>query len=214
MSSTYTQYLGAKKCCQLNVRGPQGFQGPPGETSIGPVGYQGATGAQGYQGATGRGCKGDTGAQGAPGESLWTPMSAPGYNGIGVTGEDVLIYGNLLVSGNYTSGNTPVTAIASSGNLIIECNGYSSGTFQISTYGTVYTVTINNAVSGGQYLVYLTASGGTLTINNSSLTPSPSLGYTNKTNYGANVVMTSGQQGLMKITTNGTTNFIGCELYT
>jgi hypothetical protein len=91
------------------------------------VGYQGYTGAQGYQGATGRGCVGPTGAQGpigftgrdgSPGgaqgatgavgatgsSSPWIPMngvegSTGGYTGIGITGQDVLIYGNLLVTG-------------------------------------------------------------------------------------------------------------------
>jgi len=53
MSSNYTQYLGAKRCCDLKVQGPQGVTGP---VSIGPMGYQGSTGAQGFQGATGRSC--------------------------------------------------------------------------------------------------------------------------------------------------------------
>jgi hypothetical protein len=139
--SSYTQYLGARRCCDLKVQGPQGPQGVPGPASVGPVGYQGYTGAQGYQGATGRGCAGPTGAQGAAGTtgpaggaqgstgspgitgaqgfqgvtgstgpqgvtgpSQWTPMNGlgitgGGYTGIGVTGQDVLIYGNLLVTG-------------------------------------------------------------------------------------------------------------------
>ena len=107
MSTNYSQYLGAKKCCDLKVQGPQGPQGVPGPASVGPMGYQGATGAQGYQGATGRGCIGPTGAQGpagTTGASQWTSMNGvgltgAGYTGIGVTGQDVLIYGNLLVTG-------------------------------------------------------------------------------------------------------------------
>jgi hypothetical protein len=130
--SNYSQYLGAKRCCDLKVQGPQGYQGAQGPSAIGGMGPQGATGVQGYQGATGRGCRGTTGAQGPPGvtgpaggpqglqgatgatgaqgfqgttgPSQWTPMNGVGqtgggYTGIGITGQDVLIYGNLLVTG-------------------------------------------------------------------------------------------------------------------
>jgi hypothetical protein len=111
--SNYSQYLGAKRCCDLKVQGPQGYQGAQGPSAVGSIGYQGATGAQGYQGATGRGCRGATGAQGplgvtgvqgATGTSQWVTMNGigpqgAGYTGIGVTGQDVLIYGNLLVTG-------------------------------------------------------------------------------------------------------------------
>jgi hypothetical protein len=113
MSTNYSQYLGARRCCDLRVQGAQGPQGAQGAASVGPVGYQGATGAQGYQGATGRGCAGPTGAQGlngvtgpqgVTGPSQWIPMNGlgttgGGYTGIGITGQDVLIYGNLLVTG-------------------------------------------------------------------------------------------------------------------
>jgi hypothetical protein len=84
--------------------GPTGAQGATGAT--GPTGAQGDTGATGSQGATGAtGAQGDTGAQGATGGSPWIPMSGygaggtAGYTGIGITGQDVLIYGNLLVTG-------------------------------------------------------------------------------------------------------------------
>jgi hypothetical protein len=132
MSSNYTQYLGAKRCCDLKVQGPQGPQGYQGPSAVGPMGYTGATGVTGAQGATGRSCAGPTGPQGpigytgpaggatgatgatgaiglqgatgATGPSQWTPMNGlgvtgGGYTGIGITGQDVLIYGNLLVTG-------------------------------------------------------------------------------------------------------------------
>jgi hypothetical protein len=67
MSTNYSQYLGAKRCCDLRVQGAQGPQGAQGAASVGGMGYQGATGAQGYQGATGRGCAGPTGPQGPAG---------------------------------------------------------------------------------------------------------------------------------------------------
>ena len=47
MSSNYTQYLGAKRCCDLKVQGPQGYQGATGPSAVGSMGYQGATGVAG-----------------------------------------------------------------------------------------------------------------------------------------------------------------------
>lgn len=112
-SRNYNDYLGARRCCNISSAGPQGPQGVPG--MAGPIGFQGATGpsggAQGATGATGAtgsvgmtGSTGATGAQGATGPSQWTSMNGVGitgggYTGIGVTGQDVLIYGNLLVTG-------------------------------------------------------------------------------------------------------------------
>jgi microcystin-dependent protein len=78
-----------------------------GNTAIGVTGTQGATGATGETGATGAqgytGSTGSTGAQGATGPSQWIGMTGTGvsgttYSGIGYTG-DVLVYGNLLVTG-------------------------------------------------------------------------------------------------------------------
>ncbi len=71
-------------------------------TQLGATGAQGNTGAQGSTGAQGvTGQQGNTGAQGA---SQWTNMNGigpqgAGYTGIGITGQDVLIYGNMLLTG-------------------------------------------------------------------------------------------------------------------
>ena len=97
----------------VGATGPQGATdatGPPGATgftgAIGVTGVTGAIGATGVTGAVGAvGATGVTGAPGATGASQWIPMFETvlpgppgGYTGIGVTG-DVLIYGNLLVTG-------------------------------------------------------------------------------------------------------------------
>jgi hypothetical protein len=67
--SSYSNYLGSKKCCATNlaktVTGPQGPQGTKG--AIGPFGYQGVTGSQGLRGATGPCCRGPTGVPGVTG---------------------------------------------------------------------------------------------------------------------------------------------------
>ena len=57
--SSYTNYLGARRCCDLQstgLAGPIGPQGIPG--TRGPTGVTGFTGPQG---ATGRSCRGPTG---------------------------------------------------------------------------------------------------------------------------------------------------------
>jgi len=49
--ANYPQYLGAQRCCDLRVHGPQGRQGPQGPN--GGVGQRGWTGPSGQDGATG-----------------------------------------------------------------------------------------------------------------------------------------------------------------
>lgn len=61
----YSQYLGAQRCCDIRVQGPQGPIGLPGPASIGPMGYTGSVGATG---PTGKGCRGPTGPQGEGGK--------------------------------------------------------------------------------------------------------------------------------------------------
>ena len=66
--NSYTNYLGAQRCCNNNSAGAQGSQGAQGAGGpIGPKGSQGATGPQGSQGYTG--ATGATGAQGATGQT-------------------------------------------------------------------------------------------------------------------------------------------------
>ncbi len=64
--ANYPQYLGAQKCCNLKVQGPQGEQGPAGPAGIGERGMTGPPG-QSFTGPTGRGCRGATGEQGPTG---------------------------------------------------------------------------------------------------------------------------------------------------
>jgi len=64
--TSYPQYLGALKCCDLRSQGPQGPPGPTGPSAVGQQGYTGPTGAS-VTGPTGRSCKGDTGPPGPAG---------------------------------------------------------------------------------------------------------------------------------------------------
>lgn len=61
--SSYTQYLGAQRCCNLKVQGPIGPPGPQGPAGVGERGY---TGPDGPTGPTGKmGCRGLTGPTGS-----------------------------------------------------------------------------------------------------------------------------------------------------
>jgi hypothetical protein len=273
MSTNYTQYLGAKRCCDLKVQGPQGPQGSQGAASVGPVGFQGATGATGPQGATGRGCAGPTGAQGAQGPaggaqgstgaqgaqgsqgatgaqgsqgatgsqgfqgpqgetgaqgfqgpqgsqgstgaqgavgitgaqgfqgfqgetgaqgpqgvtgpSQWISMngiagSTAGYTGIGVTGQDVLIYGNLLVTGGIDPTYLALTPQASGPQGFINplwvdsvnSNALRSQNILIDNTATAKTsLVVDNAVVGAN----ATLTQSNLTINATGLSGLPSL---------------------------------------
>jgi len=81
--STYSQYLGNKKCCDLRGLGPQGPTGPTGAGGpIGPYGRTGPIGPTGYTGPTG--IIGPTGYTGPVGFS--TGAIYYFNNDIGVTG--------------------------------------------------------------------------------------------------------------------------------
>jgi hypothetical protein len=115
--TSYSNYLGAQRCCNTSRSGTNGAPGATGAAGpIGPAGVQGATGPTGPTGETGPtgpqgeigpegpiGLQGATGATGATGGSPWISMNyqgatGPGYTGTGYTG-DVLVFGNLLVTG-------------------------------------------------------------------------------------------------------------------
>jgi hypothetical protein len=78
-SRSYSEYLGARRCCELRGPGPTGNAGSTGaQGPIGPVGNNGVTGPTGQQGPTGAGCRGPTGPTGTPG---------PTGPGTGIQGE-------------------------------------------------------------------------------------------------------------------------------
>jgi len=102
-NKSYLDYLGSKRCCNVNNSpnvisgatgapgpiGPRGFTGPAGGPQ-GPTGPQGATGPQGPQGATGpQGPQGATGPQGPQGPT--GPQGPQGATGVqGTPGPTIL----------------------------------------------------------------------------------------------------------------------------
>jgi len=159
MSSNYTQYLGAKRCCDLKVQGPQGPQGAQGRSAVGGMGPQGATGAQGYQGATGRGCVGPTGAAGAQGAT--GPQGATGAQGAegAAGGAGLILYYNYGLGAIAGAGRYPLQRATDFIN-IPSPNPVTFGT------GTVLwrlfpTVTNPFTISGGTYQSVIFAGSST-----------------------------------------------------
>jgi len=75
--SSYKNYLGARRCCDLNsagLAGPIGPQGIPGTR-----GSTGVTGYTGPQGPTGRSCRGPTGPEGAKSFIIDHPLNLEKY---------------------------------------------------------------------------------------------------------------------------------------
>jgi hypothetical protein len=103
-SRSYSDYLGANRCCATTRLPTQGPPGPPG--TPGPIGPRGFTGP-----------------------SQWNDSSFNGLEGIGYNG-DVMIYGNLLVGSDPSSNlilESPFisnSAGAATGNYLrIKLNG-------------------------------------------------------------------------------------------
>jgi hypothetical protein len=111
-SRSYSDYLGAMKCCNSIGCGPVGPAGPTGP--IGGIGPAGLTGWTGPTGPTGRSCKGDTGPTGPAGSSPWSGVSP---NPISYTANSVTVNG--LTLSTYTSPNSNTTPYT----LWIEING-------------------------------------------------------------------------------------------
>jgi hypothetical protein len=181
--NNYTQYLGAQRCCDVRVQGPQGAQGPQGLGAIGP---SGVTGPQGAQGATGRGCRGPTGAQGATGsQGLQGATGATGSQGLrgstgatgpqglqGATGEPQNFYTNYTITTitsplGGTTFNIP--------SLISDANYYN--VYQIDTTNGPLTINlplISSLDNSGRRIHYIVDSVGQLSNNNLIITATPS----------------------------------------
>lgn len=171
---SYIQYLGANRCCDIRVQGPQGPQGPQGKQSVGPAGYQGATGIKGAQGATGRGCAGPTGAKGPQGATGYSDPGATGpqgatgdvgATGVGATG-DVGATGYVGATGPQGATGPVASGINNSNPINITSGSSGSPTTLTASRQNVITL----ASSTNSYVKLPTASSGTgITIFNTDL---------------------------------------------
>uniref|UniRef100_A0A6C0ERA3 Uncharacterized protein n=1 Tax=viral metagenome TaxID=1070528 RepID=A0A6C0ERA3_9ZZZZ len=155
--SNYSAYLGANRCCNLKVQGPQGPVGPQGPAIIGPAGVQGMTGPQGPQGPQGRGCKGD---QGPPGSSVAVVTSGLDGSNIVITSNNAQFVGNVLTV-NVAAGKTVLLIaniqflLAASSYEVALTIGYGT----TSTPSLSYTNLANNAIFSSTDISVANSSG-------------------------------------------------------
>lgn len=181
--SSYSNYLGARRCCNANLsrtivgaQGPQGTQG-----SIGAFGQQGNTGSQGAQGAQGACCRGPQGYQGAQGAGAnpyyaeFIQTGNQSFTASTVTDiqlSDTVVQNGITRSGNVINFNKEgVYKIGVS--LLIENSGGSSADFYFSfrdntgavpNSGTIFQVPGNNAKTLGYAEIIYTATTSLSTI--------------------------------------------------
>jgi len=201
MSSNYTQYLGAKRCCDLKVQGPQGPQGYQGPASVGGMGYTGATGVTGPQGATGRSCAGPTGPQGPQGYTgpSGGPQGATGATGaVGATGPTAITTAVTTISPGAT-----ITVPAQTTPLAYYSVTYAAGGTTLSG------ITIASLPAGYQAIIYISGNFALATTLSSSI-----IGI--QLNYNSNISLTSSPgtpYAIMTIYSDGTRNYANVETY-
>ena len=115
----------------------------------------------------------------------------------------------LSVNSQLKLPTSPVAANPTDPTLTIDCSLFSTGFFNATIGGNVTDLTVNNAVIGGQYIVYITRSAGlgSYTINNLS-------GTSIKTNYSAFTLDSVTDKAIMTITYDGSTNYVSCSKFT
>jgi hypothetical protein len=143
---TYTQYLGAQRCCDSRGPGPVGPVGPTGPASIGPLGNTGPTG-ESVTGPTGRSCRGPTGEPG--------PTGNTGPTGINIVGS-AGCYGDYLY---WDTSNNSWTV--GSDNINIGCGA--GETSQGTNAVAIGLNAGNNAQNSGAVAIGLNAGQGTTT---------------------------------------------------
>lgn len=133
----YTQYLGARRCCDLRGQGPEGPIGPTGPAAIGVPGNTGPTGS-GFTGPTGRSCKGPTGDFGPTGptgpsatalaqiQTVSTPLALQSNNTVVVPEQTHPIqqyYINLVSGSSNTLSGITFTSLPAGYQSIFFING-------------------------------------------------------------------------------------------
>lgn len=148
--SSYSNYLGSKKCCANNLyqnsKGPQGEKGDKGP--IGPFGHQGFTGPQGLRGVTGACCRGPPGVTGHPG--ITGAQGSDGAAG-GVGGLPLFLNYSINGTTNTPSGigsstNAPLTFIPAIQAVTTSSGGveviYSNNAQQVQDFMTTFSPSI------------------------------------------------------------------------
>ena len=152
-SRNYSEYLGARRCCDLRGLGPQGNEGSTGpQGPIGPAGLGGVTGPTGPTGPTGIGCRGPTGPQGAAAGQSYT-YSSSSSSITTIVGTTSIFSQSVVLSqsGNYAVNlnilqNMP--AVDTNSQLYFAITDATATTTNGIAYSTIgYTMLTNNIIS-------------------------------------------------------------------
>ena len=103
--------------------------------------------------------------------------------------------------------NSLSAATFSSPTLTCNFGLYSTGVFSVTLTANMTAISFSNGRTGGQYVIYVSATGGTWTIA-SSLTVTA-----NRTNYTTAVSVTTNTTALLTVTYDGTRYIIACSAY-
>ena len=203
--------------------GATGATGPAGSGATGATGFTGATGATGATGPAGSGATGATGptnsnstaiaiTEASPGTFFPTFVAATGPGQTLLTAtttstSNISIFPAVTFSKQLTLSDTPTTATFASGTLTADFGSVSTGIFTATLNAGMTAISFSNPRVGGQYVIYVTATGGTRTI-----TP-PLSGTTNRANFSTAISVTTSTTALLTVTYDGTYCLIAGSAY-
>jgi hypothetical protein len=122
------------------------------------------------------------------------------------TTSNVQVSSDISITGQIT---LPVTTAAvtgfAAGTLTCNFGLFSTGVFSATLTADMTAISFTNGRTGGQYVIYLTATGGTWTIA-SNFAPA-------RTNYTTAVSVTTTTTALLTVTYDGTIYIIACSAY-
>ncbi len=118
-----------------------------------------------------------------------------------------MVGASCVFSTQLTLPTTPVVATFASNTLTCNFGGFSTGIFTATLNADMTAILFSNGIVGGQYVIYVSASGGTRLIN-TGLT-----GTANKINYTSAVSVLTSSVALLTVTYNGTNYLIACSAY-
>lgn len=107
---------------------------------------------------------------------------------------------------NLTPSSLGSTTYASS-TLTVDFVNQPTGIFSATIDSSMNTISFSNGVTGGQYVIYISASGGTRTI------ASTLGGTTNRTNYTTTLSLATTSSAVMTVSYDGTRYLIACSIF-
>jgi hypothetical protein len=134
-------------------------------------------------------------------------ISTIGSTGTGNINITPKVGASCVFSTQLTLPTTLVIATFASNTLTCNFNNLSTGIFNVVLSDNVNTLDFSGGLTGGQYVIYATASGGTILINTSVGTG------IYKINFTVAVSVSTSSVALLTVTFNGANYLIACSAY-